>query len=273
MTMAPPADKNMTLTRPAMNSMPEVDLLGLRLAAVTRDELADHVFARLNESRGGWIVTANIDHLQRHVSDPEIARMNDGADLVVADGMPLLWAARAQGTPLPDRVAGSDLVWLLAEHAAREGRSIFLLGGNPGVAEVAAEAFRERAPGLLVAGVMSPRVSMPPAADEIDSIRMELTAARPDIVYVALGAPKQEHLIDMLRADFPDVWWVGVGISLSFAAGDVKRAPVWIQKLGLEWVHRMLQEPRRLASRYLLNNLPFTLRLLARSVRRRLFYD
>jgi N-acetylglucosaminyldiphosphoundecaprenol N-acetyl-beta-D-mannosaminyltransferase len=166
-------------------------------------------------------------------------------------------------------VAGADLVWLLAERAAGEGRSLYLLGGNEGVAEEAARRLVERWPSLRIAGTASPRVSKDPSEAELGSILRDLKRADPDLVYVALGAPKEERLIAALRSELPRAWWIGVGVSLSFVAGDVRRAPPWMQRAGVEWLHRLLQEPRRLARRYLVHDLCFTLRLLVASWRRR----
>lgn len=240
----------------------------MRLFAATRHELIDHVFAALERGRGGWIITANLDYLQRFASDPQAAAVYERADYIVADGMPLLWAARLQRSPLPERVAGSDLVWLVAERSAQLGRSIYLLGGDPGAAEGAAATLRDRWPALPIAGLSSPRVDNPPTPEQVREIVAELRAANPDIVYVALGAPKQDLLIDALRVHFPRTWWIGVGISLSFMAGHVRRAPVLLQRIGLEWLHRLVQEPRRLGRRYLVTNLPFALRLLGQSALR-----
>ena len=250
-------------------AVPTIDLLRLRLARIDSVGLVEAVVRAIREQRGGWIITANVDHLLRHHSNPEIAAINDQADLVVADGMPLLWAARLQGTPLPGRVAGSDLVWTLAQHAARDGLSLYLLGGAPGVAERAARRFRERWPDLRVAGFSSPLVSEVPTADELAQLRAVLAEAKPDLIYVAFGAPKQERVIAALRPALPNAWWIGVGISLGFVAGNPRRAPVWMQGLGLEWFHRLLQEPRRLARRYFLEDLPFTFRLFFHAWRAR----
>jgi N-acetylglucosaminyldiphosphoundecaprenol N-acetyl-beta-D-mannosaminyltransferase len=246
-----------------------VELGGLRFARVTRAQAVDRVAEALRRRRGGWLLTATLDYVRRFAQDPAARAVFRGADLIVADGMPILWAARLRGRPLPDRVAGSDLVWLLAERAARDGRSLFLLGGNPGAAEAAARRFQERWPGLRIAGLASPRLGSPPAEAELAPLRAELQAARPDLVYVALGVPKQDELIAALRPHLPGAWWVGVGISLSFVAGEVRRAPPWMQRSGLEWAHRLAQEPRRLARRYLVEDLPFAFRLMAESWRAR----
>lgn len=246
-----------------------VDLLGMPLAPLTLPALTEQVFAELDRGRGGWVITANVDHLQRYVADAGLRALCAGADLIVADGMPLLWAARLRGTPLPSRVAGSDLVWSLAEEAARRGRSLYLLGGEAGVAAAAAERLRERWPELRIAGTSSPWVSAIPTEAELETLRRELRDASPDLVYVGLGAPKQERVICALRSELPRAWWLGVGISLSFIAGRVERAPRWMQRLGLEWLHRLAQEPGRLARRYLVDDLPFAVRLLASARRER----
>ena len=242
---------------------PVVNLCRLPIAPLTREQVVDHIFAALARDEGGWLVTANLDHLRNHTLNAEIRELYAKADLIVADGMPLLWAARIQKNPLPDRVAGSDLVWLLAERAADAGRSIYLLGGDPGVAERSGQVLQERYQGLRIAGISNPRVSSYPSDQEIEALRADIAAASPDIVYVALGAPKQERVINALRRSLPSVWMVGVGISLSFITDEIQRAPLWLQNLGLEWCHRMLQEPKRLAVRYLFKDLPFGLWLLA----------
>jgi N-acetylglucosaminyldiphosphoundecaprenol N-acetyl-beta-D-mannosaminyltransferase len=248
-----------------VSSVPEVELAGVRLHALSEAGCIAHVVAALVSGRGGWIVTPNLDHLRRIVREPGYAALCAEADLRVADGMPLVWASRLQRTPLPGRVAGSHLVSSLTAALAREGRSIYLLGGDEGTAEGAARVLRARHPELVVAGTDCPPPGFEGDEARLRRMREELAAAAPDVVYVALGSPKQERLIRDLRAVLPGAWWVGVGISFSFLTGDVRRAPAWMQRSGLEWVHRLVQEPRRLARRYLVDGLPFAIRLLAGS--------
>ena len=242
-----------------------VCLLGIELDALREEECVAHVLAELEAGRGGWVVTPNLDHLRRLVQKPDFRALCDGADLVVADGKPLLWASRIQRTPLPERVAGSDLIWSLTRGAAARGRGVFFLGGNPGTAEAAARILAERSPGLIVSGTACPRVGFELDEGSMRDLRATLEAARPEIVYVALGSPKQEQVIHALRETLPSAWWLGLGISFSFVSGEVRRAPRWMQRAGLEWVHRLVQEPRRLATRYLVHGLPFAARLLAAS--------
>ena len=244
-------------------------LMGMRLARVTRAELLDRIFAALAAGQGGWLVTANLDFLRRYVGDARVRTLYDAADLCVADGAPLVWASRLQGYGLPERVTGSSLLWYLAERAAREARSLYLLGGTPASNQGAARVLVERYPALHICGRSCPLISAPPTADELASLQSELTALRPDILLVALGSPKQEEVIAALRPHLPATWMVGVGASLSFAAGELDRAPVWMRRAGLEWLHRLAQEPSRLARRYLIEDLPFALRLFSAALKTR----
>ena len=257
------------MTQAPAESPPHVELRGVKFDALTEDQAVGRVLDALDRGRGGWIITANLDHLRRAERDGEYRQMLDEADMVVADGMPLIWASRLQGTPLPQRVAGSSMVSTLAHGMAPQGRRLFLLGGAPGTAEQARDTLLRRYPGLNVVGTHCPPMGFEDDPDQMQTIEEALREARPDVVYVALGSPKQERLIRQMRPLLPQAWWMGVGISLSFLCGDVKRAPRWVQRCGLEWVHRLAQEPRRLARRYLVEGLPFAARLLGRTALRR----
>jgi N-acetylglucosaminyldiphosphoundecaprenol N-acetyl-beta-D-mannosaminyltransferase len=248
-------------------SFPQVDIHGITFAAVGEREAVRHVADSASRGVGGWVVTPNLDIVRQCARDPAIARMVRSADLIVADGMPLVWASRLQRTPLPERVAGSNLVGLLSEEAARRGLSVFLLGGMPGTAEAAARVLQARHPGLRVAGTWCPPFGFEKDEAQMQAMHEAIRDSRPDIVFVGLGFPKQERLIERLRPAQPAAWWLGIGISFSFLAGEVSRAPGWMQRTGLEWVHRVAQEPRRLARRYLVDGLPFAVRLFARSMR------
>jgi N-acetylglucosaminyldiphosphoundecaprenol N-acetyl-beta-D-mannosaminyltransferase len=244
--------------------------MGMRLSQVDSEGLLDHVFAALARGRGGWIVTANLDFLRRHARDREARALYADADITVADGTPLVWAARVQGDALPERVAGSSLIWSLAARAAAEGRSIYFLGGEGTANADAVAVLRRRWPALRVAGRSNPIVSSPPTEAQLASLRDEVTQARPDLLLVAMGSPKQEQIIRALLPALPGCWMLGVGISFSFVAGSVRRAPRWMQRAGLEWVWRLGQEPRRLARRYLIDGLPFAIELFARAFLKRL---
>jgi exopolysaccharide biosynthesis WecB/TagA/CpsF family protein len=251
------------------NEQPSVvELAGINLHAIDEHECISRVLRESAAGRGGVVVTPNLDHVRRYRSDAEFALLVNKAELVVADGMPLVWASRLQGTPLPGRVAGSDLIGSLSAAAARSGKSIFLLGGDPGTADAAAGVLCKRHPGIHIAGTYCPPVGFERDAEKMNELTRVVVEGRPDIVFVALGSPKQEQLIDRLRDRLPRTWWLGVGISFSFLAGDVKRAPRWMRATGLEWIHRLVQEPGRLAKRYLVQGVPFAMRLLAGSMMR-----
>lgn len=258
---------NESAPQSATSPEPErVRLAGVWVHKLTMDETIEHIDRAIAENLGGWVVTPNLDILHRLTHDAGFARLVEPATLRLADGMPLVWASRLAGTPLPERVAGSDLVWRVCERAALRGWRVFLLGGDEGVADKAAGVLEAKYPGLAIAGTYCPPFGFEKNPEEMNAIRGSLERARPEIVLVALGCPKQERLIDALRRDFPGAWFFGIGISLSFVTGDVRRAPPWARRLGLEWAHRLGQEPGRLARRYLLVGIPFAARLLSGSV-------
>jgi N-acetylglucosaminyldiphosphoundecaprenol N-acetyl-beta-D-mannosaminyltransferase len=250
--------------------MERIDLMGLPVDPVTSGDAVSKVATELERGHGGWVITPNLDHLRSYRRRPELREHFHEADLVLADGMPLVWASRVQATPLPERVAGSDLIWSLSREAAQRGASVYLVGGNPGSAEAAAEVLRDAAPGLEVAGAHSPPMGFLEDAGERRRTERAVAASDPDIVYVGLPLDKQVELIPRLRERLPHAWFLGLGISFSFVCGEVRRAPGWMRATGLEWIHRLGQEPRRLARRYLVEGPPFMLELFAHALRRRL---
>ena len=167
-------------------------------------------------------------------------------------------------------MAGSDLISTLSEGAAQRGRTVFLLGGNPGVAEQAADELRQNSPGLRIAGTACPPMDFETDPVALEGVRSTLAAAMPDIVFIGVSFPRSALIAETLRRDLPNTWFVGVGISLSFVAGEISRAPKVLQVVGLEWVHRLVQEPTRLFERYIMRDLPFAGRVVAHSVRQRL---
>ncbi len=245
-------------------------LMGAPVGIVTEAHAVQTIIDATAEGRGHWTITANLDHLRRYRSEATTRSLMEEADLVVADGMPLIWASRLAGRPLPERVAGSRMVWSLCEQASAHEHSLFLLGGAPGIAERAARIFRERYPSLNIAGTACPPMGFQDDEGELARIRMELTEAAPQIVFVALGFPKQDVLIRTLRNWLPTTSFIGVGISLSYVTGDVSPAPDWVCNLGLEWVYRLSQEPTRLVRRYVIDGLPFAIRLMASAAWHRL---
>jgi N-acetylglucosaminyldiphosphoundecaprenol N-acetyl-beta-D-mannosaminyltransferase len=256
-----------------MSAAPEARqawVAGLRLDGLTEEQVVDLVLSRLGAGRGGWVATLNVDICQAALRDPALCELLASAPLAVPDGMPLLWAARLLGTRLAARVTGSSLIFTLSEAAAGRGRSVYLLGGEPGVPEQAGRELSRRYPGLIVAGADAPPPGFDASDEGIEAVLGKLTAAAPDIVYVGMGFPKQERLIARLAPALPGAWFVACGAAIPFAAGALPRAPRWMQRAGLEWLFRLLSEPRRLFRRYVVNDLPFALTLLAASATQRL---
>src|SRR4051794_6818301 len=223
---------------------------GIDLDPLDEQQVVDWVMSSLRAGRGGWIVTPNIDHLQKCSRNPALRELVRAADLRVADGAPIVWASRLCGEPLPARVTGADLLWSLARAAARDGASVYLLGGEPGVPEAAGLVLEQAAPGLVVSGTYSPPRGFEQDPEEMARIRNDIVAARPDLVFVGLGFPKQERVIAGLHDALPGTWWLGCGAAIPFAAGALGRAPAWRGGGGVEWLSRLASEPRRLARRY-----------------------
>jgi len=220
------------------------------------------ILAESVAGRGGFVITPNVDIL-RQLRRPANRDLAQGADLVLADGMPVVWASRLSRHPLQARVAGSSLIFTLSRAAAAVDLTVYLLGGVEGAAERAATRLADD--GVRVAGWSCPPFGFEHDACQLEIIRHALAEARPDIVYVGLGFPKQERLIIELRETFPGVWFIGCGGSIAFAAGDIDRAPSGLQRVGLEWVHRLAMEPKRLARRYLVDDVPYAIGLLFRA--------
>jgi N-acetylglucosaminyldiphosphoundecaprenol N-acetyl-beta-D-mannosaminyltransferase len=222
-----------------------------------------HIIEASQFGRGGWVATPNIDICHQASRDPSACAMVKSATLVVPDGMPLIWASRICGDRLVERVSGSSLIFSLSSAAAQGGQSVYFLGGEPGVPNLAGEELARRYPGLKVAGVDAPPVGFDKTADGVMAVRERLLLAAPDIVYVGLGFPKQERLITQLAPALPGAWFIACGAAIPFAAGVLSRAPTWMQRSGLEWMFRLISEPRRLFRRYIVRDLPYALSLLA----------
>jgi N-acetylglucosaminyldiphosphoundecaprenol N-acetyl-beta-D-mannosaminyltransferase len=223
----------------------------------------------IESSGGGCVLTPNLQHLRAHRRSAAVRGAFQRCELVVPDGMPLIWASHIKGTPLPGRVAGSDLVWSLSQAAARRERTLFLLGGAPGTADSAAAELCRRFPGLEIAGTHCPPLGFERLPEAMDEIQARIAATRPDLIYIGLPLAKQLVVMDSLRDTVPRAWQIGLGVSFSFVTGDVRRAPAWAQRSGLEWLFRLSQEPRRLGRRYLIEGLPFFFGLVASSARSR----
>ncbi len=247
-----------------------VDVGGVGLDRLTEVQLVRLVAKGWKQARGGSIVTPNVDIWRQLRGDVASAELVARAHLVVADGMPLVWASRIAGTALPERIAGSSLVERLCSLAACESRSAFVIGGGvEGAAEAAAQALAERHRGLRIVGVLAPPFGFEHSATLSAEVLTQVRQSAADLVLVGLGFPKQERLAEQLLQQMPQTWFLGCGGGIAMAAGFTRRCPPWAQRLGVEWMVRLWQEPRRLAHRYLIDDLPAAVLLLAISLVRR----
>ena len=224
-----------------MITPPSIRILGVAVHAVTTEETLAWIEGAIAARAPQQICTANPEFLMRARRDREFFDLLNRADLVLPDGIGLLFAARWLGGRLPERVAGSDLIYRISERAAHHGWRLYLLGAEEGVAAQTADLLRARYPGLTIAGTFG---GSPKAEDEAQIVS-KVTAARPDVLLVAYGAPAQDKWIAHNRGRLGVPVSLGVGGALDFVTGTARRAPIWIQRAGLEWLHRLLRQPWR----------------------------
>jgi N-acetylglucosaminyldiphosphoundecaprenol N-acetyl-beta-D-mannosaminyltransferase len=229
-----------------------VKLFGMQISRVTMNETVSRVIDWCAQPGGTvcrYIVTPNVDHavLFQHRADIRAAYAD--AALVLADGMPLVAASRMFGRPLPERVAGSDLVPQLFQAATRPLR-LFLLGAAPGVAETAGKRIEQQWPAVQVVGSYSPPPGFEHNRAETERILSTVAAAAPDLLLIGFGAPKQELWVHRNHQLLAAKVAICAGATIDFLAGHRRRSPVWMRRLGLEWFHRLCCQPRRLAGRY-----------------------
>ncbi len=245
--------------------IPARDLFGISIAAVTMDDvlpLVADAIARRTPFQIGVVNAAKVVNMQRdqRLRDDVLA-----SDIVLADGISVVWASRLVGRPLPERVAGIDLMYRLLEQAAGKQHRVFCLGATADVLSAAIAEFQRRFPGLIVAGSQHGYFDR---ADEA-TVAAAIAASRADIVFIAMTSPRKEQFLAQWSRVLGVPVWHGVGGSFDVAAGKVERAPMLWQRLGLEWLYRVKQEPRRLWKRYLVTNALFARMLLVEWLRRR----
>lgn len=228
---------------------PPLAILGVPFDPLTTDETVALIARMISSGLPHYLATANVDFVVQASEDVELRRILFDAHAVLCDVMPLVWASRKLGNPLPERVTGSDLVPRLLREAEDRGWRVYFLGGTEASVSAAAANTQKRHPRLKLVGAYSPPFK-PLLEMDHEGILARIREAKPDLLFVAFGCPKQEKWINMHYRRMGVPVSIGVGATIDFLAGTMKRAPVWMQKTGLEWIFRMLQEPRRLAKRY-----------------------
>lgn len=218
-----------------------LNVLGVRVDAVTAREALDAIEGYIRQGEPHQIVTANAEIIYQASKDKKMQRVINEASLVTADGSGVVWASRQLGTPLKERVTGIDLVNSICEQSAKKGWRIYILGSAPGVADQAAENIMKKYPGCNIVGTHHGYFK----EKEEREIIAEIKSKKPDVLFVALGAPKQEYWIVEHQEEIKVPVAMGIGGSMDVLSGNVKRAPKWMQKMSLEWLYRLLIQPSR----------------------------
>ncbi len=232
-----------TAVGPASQSeLPGFDLLGMRIHSLDRGETLETLLRFIREGTPRMVVTADASMHVQAATDPELLRIVREADLVTPDSTGILWAARRLGAPLRERVSGVDLAELLCAASAAEGVDIFFFGAAPGIADAAAEEMRRRYPGCRIVGTADGFLRSP---DHEATLLARLRDLKPDVLLVAMGIPRQEKWIKAHQKELGIPLCMGVGGTLDVFSGQVRRAPLWMQKRGLEWLYRLWMNPRK----------------------------
>jgi N-acetylglucosaminyldiphosphoundecaprenol N-acetyl-beta-D-mannosaminyltransferase len=247
--------------RCAQRGLETLTLFNMPMNNVNLQETLDAIGRHIDAGEQGYVVTPNVDHAVEFDENPDFRAAYQSAALVLADGMPIIWAGKLFGKPLKAKISGSDLIYWLSEYAAQKGYSIFLLGAREGVADQAAKKLVEKYPGLKIAGTHSPPLGFEKSEETNRKVINLVRDSGADICFVALGAPKQDLWSWRYHKEAGAKLFLGVGASFDFVAGTIQRAPVWMQRTGLEWTWRIMQEPRRMAHRYLIRDAKFLLLL------------
>ena len=234
--------------------MARMKLMNTEVDNLTMEEALQEIDSLIQLNRNAYVVTPNVDHIVKLERGGELADVYENADLILTDGKPLIWISKWYGTPIKEKISGSDLFPRLCALAAKKGFKMFFLGAAEGVAAKAALNLEKRFPGLQVVGTYSPPFGFEKDEEEIDKIKNLIIEANPHILIVGLGCPKQELFILHHKDELGVPISLGLGASLDFEAGNIKRAPKWMADHGLEWLFRITQDPKRMAKRYLLDD-------------------
>lgn len=235
--------------------MSRIKFLNTEVDNITMNEAVQKIEQLILNKKPSYVVTPNVDHIVKLETDKEFQEVYKEADLILTDGMPLIWISKFKKSPIKEKVSGSDLFPEVCKLAADKEYKIFLLGAAEGVAAKAAKNLRTKYNGLNVVGTYSPSYGFENNKDEIEQIIEMINKVKPDILAVGLGAPKQEKFLYKFRNRLNVPVSLAIGASIDFEAGNINRAPKLIQRIGLEWFYRLIKEPKRMFKRYLVDDL------------------
>lgn len=236
------------------NNMARMKFMNTEVDNLTMDETLVEIDKLIQANKNAYVVTPNVDHIVQLERGGELVEVYKNADLILTDGKPLIWISKWYGTPIKEKISGSDLFPLLCKLAAEKGYTMYFLGAAEGVAAKAADNLMKRFKGLKVVGTYSPAYGFEKDEAEMRHIEKMIKDAHPNILIVGLGCPKQELFILHNKDRLGVPLSLGLGASLDFEAGNIKRAPKWMANHGLEWIFRITQDPKRLAKRYLVDD-------------------
>jgi len=242
-----------------------IDLMGCAIDNLSMEETLQTIEGFIQDGRPHQHVVVNVDKLVKASRDAELRKIINDCALINVDGMPVVWASRLLGKPLKERVAGVDLFEALMRRAGEKGWRVFLLGAKEEVVSKVASTYQRKYPRLVLAGY---RNGYWKGEAEERQVVEQIRDARPDLLFVAISSPKKEQFLGRYQADMKIPFAMGVGGTFDVAIGHVKRAPVWMQKSGLEWFYRFLQEPRRMYRRYFIEDMAFVWLLIKEAARR-----
>lgn len=241
-----------------------ISMMGCLMDNLTMEETVQKVESFVRAGTPHQHVVVNVDKLVKASRDPELRSIINECALINVDGMPVVWAARLLGKPLKERVAGVDLFEALMQRAASAGWRVFLLGAREEVVAGVKHTYEKKYRGLTIAGYRNGYWK----PEEEEAVVEQIAAARADLLFVAISSPKKEQFLGRYQARMKIPFAMGVGGTFDVAVGKVKRAPVWMQKSGLEWFYRFLQEPRRMFRRYFIEDMAFVWLFLKEAARR-----
>lgn len=237
--------------------MDKVNMFNINFDNITFADLMEFILDAKKNKKQTYILTCNVDHVVQTTKDREFAEIYSNADLVVADGVPIMWASKLIKRPLKQKISGSDILPVLGKEFEKNEVSLFFLGAAEGIAFKAAENLRKKYQNIKIVGCYSPTYGFENNEEENEKILDKIKSAKPDVLMVGVGAPKQEKWIYKYYKQYDVPVSIGVGATFDFISGNVVRAPAILQTLGLEWFWRFLQEPKRLFHRYFIEDSKF----------------
>ncbi|MEE0079678.1 MAG: WecB/TagA/CpsF family glycosyltransferase [Holdemanella sp.] len=235
--------------------MARIKFMNTDIDNLTMAETLNEIDKLIQKKNCSYVVTPNVDHIVRLEKDEELQKVYKNASLILTDGKPLIWISKWYKTPIKEKISGSDLFPRVCQLAANKNYTMYLLGAAEGVADTAARNLMKKYPGLNIVGTYSPPFGFEKNEQEMNKIKTQIQDVHPDILIVGLGCPKQEKFMYYNCKELGVPISFGLGASIDFEAGNIKRAPKWMSNHGLEWLYRFSKEPKRLFKRYFVDDL------------------